>query len=204
MRYFNTMQKNRQKGSISEFLVILVLILVVLAGLSIWIKPWEWFLASADANQAALANRTAQALHDYYLKTSKFPWNDPTADYSPQQTRSEAAFVFLSGEDEDNGWWQNLWSVISVTESDRTAQTESEELVILKQISSGGRVAVCFLPRSEKYQLLAAEYCREDSNGRRLIAPYAVAGYDPCAGVEGATQDNSGEIIKNLYCEVIE
>ena len=196
---------NPQSGGIGEFLLGLGFFIAVVAAIAYWIKPWEWIFNALDDRDSERANRLAIDLNNYYNQRGLFPWNESAGSYMPSvnHRRPENAFTFIAGSDQNIDWVENLTGVISVDPDDKTAFATGETFTVLKQVSSGGRVAVCFLPRSTKYRQLAADLCLTDSNGRR-DAPYAVAGKDPCAGVDGALLDADKEPIPNLYCAVVE
>ena len=194
-----------QSGGVGEFLLTLGFVTAVIAAIAYWIKPWEWVFNSLDERDAKIANRLATNINSYYLQRGRFPWNDAAGNYipAPDRKRPENAFTYLANSGNNTEWVENLAAVILLETEDKNILTDGERFTILKQVSSGSRIALCFLPRSAKYRQLAADLCLTDSTGRRE-APYAVAGQDPCVSTDGSLVDYDGEKIPNLYCEVVE
>ncbi len=94
-----------------------------------------------------------------------------------------------------------LENAADLPEDVRRYVLKNDDFYVLKQVSSGNRVAVCFRAASDKYREQATEACFQDSLGRR-DAPYEVAGFDPCGVVDGTTPERKAEL-QNLYCVVI-
>ena len=198
------MAKAKETNGWAWFLVA-ILILVVLGGIVWWVKPGEYLARWADEEKQERATSLARTLADYYAAHKQFPWNFASKDYVPTGNlrRSEAAFVYLPAviaiaRNEvvvNRDWWWSLLEIIGAEREEMRFWRENDDYFILKQVSAGSRVAVCFQPASQKYQAAASLDCKEDGWHRR-DGQKAVAGFDPCVDTTGAIA------IGNLWCAI--
>lgn len=182
-------QPQASRWSLGEILVVLILIVAVVGGMSWWLKPWERWWQSQDEKKAAQAAELATGLMTYQQQQKYWPWNYPVDDYQPVSQRAEAAYVYAPGERslETDRTWQLAWlrGNRSVAEATKEVWQQKDQFYLLKQISGGELVMVCFVPQSEQWRAKAAAACREDGSGLR-DAPYQVLNFDPCVTTDGS------------------
>lgn len=183
------MEKNKNK--IATTIGIGLLILAVIGGMLWFTKPWERYWAWQDEQKIEKAGWLGNKLSTYYKKADSWPWNFAVRTYAPAeyQRRGEAPFVYQAQKGDNRDWWWAFFEVEGVDKKEVQYWQENDSYWVVKQVSAGSRVAVCFKPKSAKYQAVATEACREDGLGRRNTLS-EVDGYDLCHD--------------NLLCEIQE
>jgi hypothetical protein len=172
--------------SATEVVVILLIFMAVVAGMSIWLKPGEMWRKYQDKQTQKLAKDMAQKLVVYYNGNKQtWPWNYLVNDYIPTYRRGEAAYVYQPETYPDRFWREAFIDISNFTSKQKKELLARDQFLIMKQVSGGSLVNVCFLPKSEEFRKEAAQLCLQDVYGLR-DAPYAVNGIEACA-----TTDNS-------------
>jgi hypothetical protein len=169
-----------------EVLVIGGILVAVVIGMSIWLKPLELIKRYQDKETQKLAQSFAQQLVVYYNSNKKtWPWNYTVNDYIPTYRRGESSYVYRPATYPDRFWREAFVDVSNFSAKQKKALLVEDKFLILKQVSSGSLVNVCFLPKSEEQQKEAAQLCFTDGYGLR-DAPYAVEVTDGCATTDGS------------------
>ncbi|MCL2110280.1 hypothetical protein FWH30_01730 [Microgenomates group bacterium] len=181
--------------SMIEGLVIGAIFIAVIAGMSIWLKPWERWKEHQDRQTQKLAAAMAEKLVVYYNGNKQtWPWNYMVNEYIPTYRRGEAAYVYRPATYPDRFWREAFIDISAFSAAQKKELLARDQFLILKQVSGNSLVNVCFLPQSEEFKKQAALLCEQDVYGLR-DAPYEVDGVDGCASVDGSMNE------QNWRCE---